>query len=327
MRVDELGEFALIDRLSKVLERPGSSGKERARKLLLSIGDDTAAWKADGTEVFTTDTMVEGVHFRRETTGWRNLGWKSLAVNVSDVAAMGCRPQYAIVTLGLPGDTAVENMEEMYEGMAEGASHYGFEVVGGDVVKSPVLFITVALIGHTMSQKVLTRSAARPGDLIGVTGHLGCSGAGLRALSEKLPLDNDTRRHFIEAHNRPQPSPDDGVRLLEAGVRCAMDVSDGLVNDLGKICEMSDVAAALRLDSLPADEYLKRGFPKDWTGLALGGGEDYVLLFTAAPDVMQKLDGVTVVGEIKTGAPDISVLDAQGKPVELKNRGWDHFGD
>ncbi|MBM3944811.1 MAG: thiamine-phosphate kinase [SAR202 cluster bacterium] len=331
MRVDELGEFALIERLAGILAGASETGGSPPYELLLSIGDDAAAWKSrTETQIFTTDTMVEGVHFRREATPWRDLGWKSLATNMSDAAAMGSLPVFAIITLGLPPDTPVEGLDDMYRGAAECAQQYGVHVVGGDIVKSPVFFSTVALIGRSPSGRLLSRSGARPGDRIAVTGHLGCSAGGLRLLSGNGNASPEAAKHLIAAHNHPTPRPDVGVELAAAGVRCAMDVSDGLVDDLGKLCEMSRVGATLHAGNIPADSYLRKTFPNDWLDLALGGGEDYELLFTAPASVMDRvletLDvPIHLIGEVVAGAPRVSVLDSAGNVLKLGRGGWDHL--
>lgn len=335
MRVDELGEFQVIARLTEVLRRSSKANQQYesgGQKLLLSIGDDAAAWRTSrGIAIYTTDTMVSGVHFQPRIMSWDDLGWKSLAVNVSDVIAMGGRPTYAVVTLGLPGEILVKDLELLYEGMAKSSNHYRFEIVGGDVVKSPVLFISVALVGHLTSKQMLTRSKAKLGDQIAVTGHLGCSGAGLRLMTEKLPMNKHLTTHFLRAHNRPEPNPGIGALLIASGVQCAMDISDGLISDLEKICEMSAVGAVINIDTVPADDHLKIGFPGDWQKLVCGGGEDYELLFTAPEKVMTSVknqigENISVIGEISVATAGINVIDGKGQPIDLSHRGWDHFG-
>ncbi|MBM3948801.1 MAG: thiamine-phosphate kinase [SAR202 cluster bacterium] len=335
MRVEELGEFPLIDRLARVLSRHGVSPRVPAAKsgyeLLISIGDDAAAWKAPaGLQVFTTDTMVEDIHFERRYTSWTDLGWKALAVNLSDVAAMGCMPLYGVVTLGLPPDTPVEGLEEMYEAMAQETEQHGVGIVGGDIVRSPVFFVTIALLGYSQTGTLLTRSGAKAGDQVAVTGHVGCSAGGLRTLSVELTLDPETKGHLAAAHSRPMARIAEGKLLAEHGVRCAIDLSDGLADDLGKVCVMSGVSAVLYANRVPADGFLKQAFPKEWLSLALGGGEDYELLFTAPPRIMERAcanlpTSATVIGEIVSGPPGVEVLDAKGRPVSLAKGGWDHF--
>lgn len=340
MQVSDLGEFELIERLAKIVgaDSPSSavSSPVPGFRTRLSVGDDATAWDAPaGSTVLTTDTMVEGVHFDLEHTGWTDLGWKSLAVNVSDVAAMGCAPLYSIVTLGLRGELPVIGLEQMYRGMLGASREYGGQVVGGDVVRSPVFFVSVAMVGAAQaaaSQEplLLTRGAARPGDRIAVTGSLGCSAGGLRMMRDTLSFDEEAAAHLADAHHRPAPRVAEGTLLAEHGVVAAMDVSDGLVNDLRKLCEASGAGGVVYSARVPADELLRRAYPDDWLSLALSGGEDYELLFTAPESVMTKVAAlldveVSVIGEIVDEPRGVAVLDEGGSPVAFERGGWDHF--
>ncbi|MCH7944756.1 MAG: thiamine-phosphate kinase, partial [Armatimonadetes bacterium] len=301
---------------------------------VLAIGDGAAAWDGpSGVRVLTTDTMVEGVHFSLDYTGWRDLGWKSLATNLSDIAAMGCKPTYAIVTLGLRGDLPVEGLLDMYRGLMDVSKVHGGAVVGGDIVKSPVFFVTVALEGAAPGKDagILRRDAAKPGDLIAVTGHLGCSGGGLRMLMTGADFpDAAASSHLRNAHNRPAPQVRAGLLMAEHGVTTAMDVSDGLINDLTKICAASNIGARLNADAIPADDILKTAYPDDWLSLALGGGEDYELLFTAPADVIEGLRPmldvpISVIGEVVQGGGPVEIVDDSGNPMAVQHGGWDHF--
>ena len=166
MQIQQLGEFGVIDLLTSMVvqQRSGPNhGADFSFKLMVDNGDDTTAWQTGkATELFTTDTVVEGVHFTRETTPWRDLGWKCIASNVSDIAAMGGLPMYALITLGLPPETEVSDLEQLYEGMLEIGNKHGVAIVGGDMVRSPVVFITVGLTGIHSGQPML-RSTGRPG--------------------------------------------------------------------------------------------------------------------------------------------------------------------
>ncbi|MCI0438603.1 MAG: thiamine-phosphate kinase [Chloroflexi bacterium] len=340
MLVRDIGEFALIDRLAQTIAEDNARNIERVNetgfRLRLSIGDDAAAWETrQGVVVLTTDTMVEGVHFDLRYISWPELGWKSIATNQSDVAAMGCAPSYAVVTLGLRGDLPVDGLLEMYRGMMDACRERGGAIVGGDIVRSPVFFLTVALEGVSLSLpdssgQLLRRDTAKVGDKIAVTGTLGCSGGGLRMLLERLTFDDETASHLREAHNRPTPRVREGVELVRLGVRAAMDVSDGLVDDLGKLCKASGVSAVIHADSVPADDFLKRAYPGEWLDLALGGGEDYELLFTAPSEVMERVISaldtpVTVIGEIEEGLARVKVLARDGSVMPVSHGGWDHF--
>ena len=337
MQIKDLGEFGVIDLLTRmVVDQRAGPGNGRSFSLNLSVdnGDDTAAWSAGTqpvTELFTTDTMVEGVHFTRETTPWEDLGWKSLASNISDVASMGGLPTYALVTLGLPPETEVADLESLYKGMLQIGNEYGMAIVGGDMVRSPVVFITVALTGALHGQPMV-RTGARPGDLVAVTGHLGSSGGGLKLMLDGLLEQGDAADFLKESHRRPRPAVAVGRSLVESEITTAMDVSDGLADDLSKLCRASGVSAKIFADRLPIHPLLKSQFPNDCVDLALGGGEDYVLLFTGSSAKVNQVvsglpDGASVVGEITDGEPgEVTVVDAQGKEIPAGNRGWDHFG-
>lgn len=336
MLVKDVGEFGVIERLNRLVVQRGE-GNEAVRSfpLLVDTGDDTAAWRtANGRELFTTDTVVEGIHFTRETTPWRELGWKAVAANVSDIASMGGLPTYALITLGLPPDTAVRDIEDMYRGMLEIGDEYGMAIVGGDIVGAPVLFVTTALVGVTQREPLL-RSNARPGDSVAVTGYVGSSGGGLKLMLESPETAGEAADFLRDAHRRPRPAIAQGQLLAKAGVTCAMDVSDGLADDLGKLCAASGVAARLRASSIPAHPLLRRQFPDDCLSLALGGGEDYVLLFTGPADLVDSLlprlgEGSAVIGTVEAPTDratvgSVVVEDDSGSPIALSGRGWDHF--
>ena len=327
MRVRDVGEFELIDTLAETL-----GGEDPGPHLRVAIGDDAAAWDGPaGVTVLTTDTMVEGVHFALDRTSWRGLGWKAMSVNLSDVAAMGCAPAYSVVTLGLHGDLPVDGLREMYLGMVDACRRFGGAVVGGDVVRSPVFFVTVAMTGGAEGgdTPLLLRGAARPGDRVAVTGSLGGSAGGLRMLAEGLAFDDETAAYLQNAHNRPAPRVREGTLLRQSGVLTAIDVSDGLVADLDKLCEASGVGAQVRSELLPVDDRLKAAFPQEWLSLALTGGEDYELLFTAPPRRMDAAVSAleipaTIIGDIVAGPGGASVLDPEGRPLTVKRGGWDH---
>ena len=343
MLIKDLGEFGVIDLLTRMVvdQRAGpGNGPRFFFNLMVDNGDDTAAWSSGYptgpagvpiNELFTTDTMVEGVHFTRETTPWQDLGWKSVASNISDVASMGGLPAYALVTLGLPAETQVSDLENLYEGMLEISNEYGLAIVGGDMVRSPVVFITVALTGVMQGQPML-RTGARPGDLVAVTGYLGGSGGGLKLMLEGLADQGEAADYLRLCHRRPRPAVSAGQTLAGAEVTTAMDVSDGLADDLAKLCKASGVAGKIYADRLPVNPHLLDRFPNDYIDLVLGGGEDYVLLFTGPPAKINHVvsglpGGAAVVGEVLAGEPGrVTVVDANGRELPSRIRGWDHFG-
>ena len=305
---------------------------DRGFKLLVDAGDDTAAWQTGpGTELFTTDTMVEGVHFTQETTPWDDLGWKIMAANVSDIASMGGDPMFALVTLGMPADTAVGDLDSLYDGMLELGGRYGVAIVGGDIVRSLVAFITVGLTGVCAGAPML-RSTAKAGDLVAVTGYLGSSAGGLEVLLREVSASGEPERQLKNAHRRPEPCVPQGFTLIQHGVRTAMDISDGLVDDLSKLCQASGVSASLEAQKIPVDAALRHVFPQRCLELALNGGEDYQLIFAAPAGLMARVmpalpPPAAVIGEIMDGeAGRVTVVDSEtGEPISTASSGWDHF--
>ena len=333
MKVKDLGEFGIIQRLTELIthQRKGEGYDAFEYQLLVDAGDDAAAWRSGSvTELATTDTVVEGVHFTRATIPWYDLGWKLMAANVSDIAAMGGLPLYALITLGLSPDTEVEDVDQLYAGMLDLAKEYSLSIVGGDVVRSSEVFVTASLTGAT-GYSPLLRSAAKVGDLVAVTGYLGSSAAGLKIMLENLGVDMETAEHLKKAHRRPRPCVPQGRILAQEGIKAAIDVSDGLVNDLSKLCQASGITARVLADQVPMDPLLKRAFPESYMDLALTGGEDYVLIFTAPQRLMEKVlpllpPPATIIGDILEDSPgEVTVLDAAGKALPFLEGGWDHF--
>ena len=327
MKVSELGEFGLIQLLSDIASEEGVN-----RQLLVDIGDDAAAWRSDGSTVLaTTDTMVQGVHFTAEST-WKEVGWKAVAINLSDVAAMGGMPQYALVSLSLPGDTEVDDVTQLYQGMAEIAKQFRVAIVGGNLSTAPLPVITVMVIGQASGEGILIRSAAMPGDSVAVTGYLGSSAAGLEMLTQGLQFDSQAMAFLRRAHLQPQPRIIEGQMLARQGVRAAIDISDGLMADLGHVCKASKVGARIRIDQLPVHPLVRANFPEDALGLAVAGGEDYELLFAAGEEIMKRVQKmadcpITVIGEIMRGEPgEVTLVDKEGEPFPWDaKKGWEHF--
>jgi thiamine-monophosphate kinase len=331
MRVSELGEFGLIDKLAGLIDKKSNKKSAAWTDLIIGIGDDAAAWKSRcGVELITTDILVEGTHFRLSYTGWYDLGWKSIAINISDIYAMGGKPQYALVSLAMPGLREVENVLEMYEGMIDIANAYGVAIAGGNISASENVVINIALTG-VAENDLITRSSARQGDLVAVFGYPGLSAAGLKTLKDLRILDSESMKLFKNAHLHPEPRLDAGSKLAACGVKTAIDISDGVLSDLAHICEASGVSAVLRTKDLPVHPQLKQHFEQDYIDMILTGGEDYELLFTAPHPVMDKVmdemqPAPTIVGEITAGKPgEITIYDAEGKPITVDKRGWDHY--
>jgi len=335
VKVSELGEFGLIDRLTEVLATESfATPRER---LLVGIGDDAAVWRNEwAATVATTDTLVAGVHFLLEKTPWNDVGWKAIAVNVSDAAAMGTRPDFALITLGLPANAESEDIDKLYAGVAEATDAFDVEIAGGDIVRAPVTFISVALtaqaqVGEDGQPLVLRRNAAKAGDLIAVTGSLGGAAAGLRVVVREEPATEE-ERSFVERYQRPQPRVEAGVLAVESGLVCGIDVSDGLLRDLGHICQESGLGALVGVEKLPIEPGLASSFGSaEALALAAGGGEDYELLLVGESDRIAELENeidvpLTVIGEM---TPDesrkVQLRTAAGQGIELPSGGWDHL--
>jgi thiamine-monophosphate kinase len=334
MRVSDIGEFGLIKWLIEQVKakRGGPDNTPPGGRLLVDVGDDTAAWETgqNTIELFTTDTMVDGVHFTTQTTPWKDLGWKAMAANISDIAAMGGLPLYALITLGLPLDVEVSDIDALYDGMLEINHEYGVSIIGGDIVRSPVTFVTISLTGVT-ERGLLLRSSAYPGDLVAVTGYVGGSAGGLDAMLNGVLGPENAIEQLKIAHRRPRPCIAEGRILSREGVKAAMDISDGLLDDIHKMCELSGVAARINRDVVPVHPALKEVFPGCYQGFALGGGEDYQLVFTATPTIMKRVivllpQPATIIGEVMAGTPGkVTLLDASGHEVPMPKGGWDHF--
>ena len=331
MRVAELGEFGLIDKLACLIDKKSLKKSGYWKDMLIGIGDDAAAWKSrSGIELITTDILVEDIHFDFSYTGWQDLGWKSIAINISDIYAMGGRPQYALVSLAVPGSRRVSDVLAMYEGMIEICNKYGVVLAGGNISASEKVVVNVTLTGIA-GKDIMIRSAARPGDLIAVFGHPGLSAAGLKALTGQKKIDEPDTKVLCKAHLHPAPGLDSGPRLAACGVKAAIDTSDGLLSDLGHICEASRTGAVIYEQNLPVHRLLKRYFKQEYPELVLTGGEDYQLLFTAEPETMDTViktmkPAPAVIGEIISGkSGKITVLDASGKTLAFNRKGWDHY--
>jgi thiamine-monophosphate kinase len=331
MKVSEVGEFGLIEILARMVQT-GRDVRPPARKnMVAGIGDDAAAWRnTGGITLATTDCLVQDVHFKLGQAGWCDLGWKALAVNLSDIAAMGGMAEYALVTLGLPPDTGVEDVTDLYKGMIELGEKFDVTLAGGDTTSSKTAFISLTVTGSA-GKRLLRRSAALPGDLVAITGYPGMSAAGLRLIGDGVPpVDSDAplRQAFL----RPYPRLREGAIILSAGGHAAIDVSDGLVADLGHICRASEVGARVEVERIPLHPAARRIFPTQALDMALGGGEDYELLFTGSTGVIDKVRAktslpVSVIGEITADITrQVQVLDSNGRPYLFDKAGWDHFG-
>lgn len=340
MKVAHLGERGLIRRIRQLVGA-GAPG------VAVGIGDDAAVLAlTDNTKLLaTTDLLLEGVHFRRAYAKPADIGWKAMAVNLSDIAAMGGTPRFALVALACPAETEVEAIEAFYAGMKAAAAPHGVVIVGGDTSSSPDGWIVnVTLLGELASAPRL-RSGARPGDTILVTGMLGAAAAGLALLEATTGdepgvlerLDREVRETVSHAHLRPRARVEEGRWLGgAAGVSAMIDLSDGLATDLGHIASESGVGARVHLERLPISPAVRRvadAFGRDPAELAVAGGEDYELLLTADPAVVQRLAAglqaatgtpLTVIGEVAEADAGVQFLNARGERARL-GESFEHF--
>lgn len=307
-------EFALIDRHFR---RPTSHS-------VLGVGDDGALIRPDpGCElVVSTDMLVAGTHFLPNTDP-ADLGWKTLAVNVSDMAAMGAQPKWALLAAALP--TATESwIEKFAAGFFACAEAFGIDVIGGDTTKGPRNFC-VTIFGEVPSGQALLRSGARPGDEIWISGTPGRAAQGLAHLQGRIALEAPALAECLAALHRPQPRIALGLALRGLAT-AAIDVSDGLLADLGHILDASHVAATLHLAVPPTPTFADQ--------CLLSGGDDYELLFTAPADRHEQVLALsaslslplTPIGRIEAGNEgDLAVLTLAGASVDIACRGYDHF--
>lgn len=335
-----LGEHGLIRRI-----RRSAAAGSFSPGVDVGIGDDTAVLAVPpGHKLLaTTDLLIEDVHFRRRSAGPADIGWKALAVNLSDIAAMGGIPRWALVALAVPAETDVDAVDAFYAGMAEAAAPHGVTLVGGDTSASPAGWtINVTLLGvHPGAPRL--RAHARAGDAVAVTGSLGAAAAGLHALEIGLDRARDAGvagerlAEITRAHLRPRARVAEGRWLGQApGVHAMMDCSDGLATDLGHIGRESGVGARVWLDRVPVAEAAREAARalghavREW---AVGGGEDYELVLTCDPDAADRLisglaaatgTALTVIGRIEGGPGEVTFVDADGAPVAMHG-GFEHF--
>ena len=333
MKFSEIGEFGFIDSIKGQCDIS-------VQGVIKGIGDDCAVFNSAPGRLllFTTDMLVEDIHFVIDRISFYQLGQKAVAVNLSDIAAMGGRPLIALISLAIPVETEVEAIQELYIGMRDICEHYGLDIAGGDTVASPnKLVINISVIGDAGENEVLYRSGANPGDKIYVTGYVGDSMAGLKILTNEIAPPEGMSDYFIKAHNEPIPLVEAGRAIAASALASAMiDLSDGLLSDLGHICEESGVGALLFSEKIPLSPELTllagaAGFNP--IELAISGGEDYQLLFTVPMENDQGIEklfkehDLTLpyhIGEIGP-RPGIRIKKADGSVENLQPKGFNHF--
>ena len=326
--------------------------KERARGsstgLVCGIGDDAAVFQpaAGNNVVISTDLLLEDIDFRLETTRPELLGQKALAVSLSDIAAMGARPRWALLSIAVTSEVwESEFLDEFYLGFFQLAQRLGVKLIGGDLSRTGgKIAIDSVVIGESPSGGEIFRSGARPGDQLYVTGYLGDAAAGLRLLERGARVHNNATGkretnsvdHLLLRQLQPEPRVGWGILLGEEQLATAMiDISDGLSSDLNHLCEESGVGAVVEASRLPIDTVVTEICGRralDPLMLALHGGEDYELLFTVAPENVSRLprrvDGVSVtrIGEIKNASEGVRISEG-AKVWKLEPGGWEHFSE
>jgi thiamine-monophosphate kinase len=307
-------EFAKIEWLSKRL-RSGDA------QFPIDIGDDAAVVRNRSDQsVLTVDTQVEGVHFRREFLSWEQLGARAIITAASDVVAMAAKPSASLLAMILPIELEDADFRSVIEGAADAARETGARIVGGNLSAGSQFSVTTTVLGAPDGAP-LGRDGGKPGERLYVTGELGAAALGL-ALLMAGKTGGDTAGRFIERWRRPPIHRASSLRAATA----AIDVSDGLLQDLGHLCEASNVGAVVwadRIPTAPRHQNLCDELGLDAMELALSGGEDYELLFTAGPQT--QITGATPIGEL-TQSPGVMVLDANGKKVSIPRKGFRHFG-
>ena len=334
MKVSELGEFGLIEVVANLISQRQEPPTDSPIKLLIGIGDDAAVFSAKGeVQLASSDCFVEDIHFTLDTASWFEVGYRALAAALSDIAAMGGKASYALVSLAVPQETEVKAITDLYKGMIELAQNYSVVLAGGDMSRAYSFMINVTIIGSATGgeKQILTRRAAKPNQKVAVTGWLGGAAAGLEMLQRKLSFNVETRQVLRKAFFRPVPRLTEGHLILKYGAEAAIDISDGLLADLKHILTASRVSARLEVERIPVHPAVKASFPDQALEMALSGGEDYELLFTASEEAITKIKAeatcpVTVIGEITTGiAGDLSLVNTKGEPYTPHQAGWDHF--
>lgn len=333
--IDQIGEFGLIEHIQKILPQ------FYPQEIILGIGDDTAIIKIENNRslLATCDIQIEDTHFRLKNITPYQLGRRSMAVNLSDIASMGGNPTYALVSLGLPPKMPMSIFEQLFKGMRDQLTEFSAMIIGGNLAHtSKQWIIDIFMLGEVHTDKIITRSGANPGDRIFVSGSLGASAAGFYVLEKFNGSFPKEFENLVEAHLQPGPKIAAGKKIAQSGFATAMiDISDGLVSDLFHICDKSMVGAEIYKERIPTPKNLDKVETiagKNKYSLALHGGEDYELLFTVKSETPIKLiekiinqtnTPLTEIGTILPQKDGQWLVDEQNNRFPLHARGWNHF--
>jgi thiamine-monophosphate kinase len=327
MKVNQIGEFGLIDLIKK-------QAFSKDKRVLVNIGDDAAVIKPspDKLLIFTTDTLMEKVHFDLRYFTFEQVGWKAMVANLSDVAAMGGLPKFGLVTIGISKSISVENVISIYKGMIKVAKRYKCKIIGGDTLFSPRgMFISITLLGEVEKRFLVKRSGAKNGDLICVTGDLGEAQAGLEFL-KRYPHQKPA---LVRKHLTPLPRINEArILIRNLKISSMIDISDGLSSELFHLTEESHLGAVIYEAKIPISpngiktgDLLKRS-PLLW---ALSSGEEYELLFTIGKKELSDLEKikkevkVSVIGEMQDKKGSVFLIEKSGRRRRLKKSGFTHF--
>ncbi len=325
MSIKELGEFGLIEQLAKntIVEN---------KSVIIGIGDDAAAVvpRAGMTQLLTTDMLVEDIHFKLEWITLFQLGYKAMAVNISDIAAMGGYPKQALVSIAIPAQYGAEDIIELYSGMKQCCREYTVNIVGGDTVASITgLVINVTVLGEVFPDYMVRRSGAQIGDVVAVTGTLGDSAAGLDILRKEI--SGIGANNLVQAHFLPKPQVAVGQILASCGATSMNDISDGLASEINEIAKASGVGIELIASNIPLSKDLLNYAGAKALDFALYGGEDYQLVFTISPQNYNKIAQqqktdimITKIGQVCNNH-EVVLIDDQGNRQELRPQGYNHF--
>lgn len=345
--ISEIGEFGLIEHLKNKCNELRLSEKI-AEQIILGIDDDTAITRPSPgmLQLTTTDLLIEGVHFDLTYTSMKHLGWKLMVVNLSDIAAMGGVPVYALISMALPEKITVEMVEDLYEGVLQAAQTYSCAIIGGDTNTSiGNTMVTATITGEVPDRFLKRRNGAQPGDLICVSGNLGLSHAGLQILlrEKKRFLDSQKQHGYksdlgeytaaVTKHLAPKARFDISmIAAQQEWVHAMIDISDGLVSDLRHICNQSGAGALLYEEKLPFDPLVEKvadEFEESGIDYLLFGGEEYELLFTIDPEHENKLtehvSDVHIIGKITEEKETVALVQKDGSKRTILSGGYDHF--
>ena len=325
-----VGEFTLINRIIEQL------GSHVAKDILVPPGDDAAAWinSKDSLTVATVDTLTEGVHWRPDTMDFYDVGWRAVTASVSDLAAMGATPTYLLIAITLDSNITEQNISMLTEGIAQSSAIHNVKIAGGDITRAHTNMISVTAIGQILQDNhypIMRRNTAEPDELIAISGYPGTSGAGL-IIIEDSQSEDELGIELITQHRQPVARIQLGTNAAKAGIKCAIDLSDGLVQDLEHIAKASNIGIEIDTEKIPLHNtaYTLLGREKI-LDLALGqGGEDFELILIGKDEILRSLNTmelpVTLIGKTVSHHPgQVKVYDSSGKEYEPPQRGWDHL--